>query len=223
LSQIKGLGEEAQDALVLERDNRGPYRSVETLVRRTDIDPSDVRLLVRAGAFDSIAQGANRPELMWQLAEWKQGRALSKRRTPSLFDQELAPPPRSSPYDDRKALLDEVETLGFLLSRHPLTLYRDKLRGQPIIEGRNMSRHVGREVQMVGWWVTGKVIATKDEEPMEFVSFEDTTALYETTFFPRAYAKFCHMLNRRRPYLLRGRVEEDFGVAQLVVDDARLL
>jgi error-prone DNA polymerase len=58
---------------------------------------------------------------------------------------------------------------------------------------------------------------------MEFVSFEDTTALFETTFFPRAYAKFCHILNRRRPYLLRGKVEEDFGVAQLVVEEAWLL
>jgi error-prone DNA polymerase len=109
------------------------------------------------------------------------------------------------------------------LSRHPLALYRERLRGLPIVEGKNMNRHVGRDVQMVGWWVTGKMIATKEEEPMEFVSFEDTTTLFETTFFPRAYAKFCHILNRRRPYLLRGRVEEDFGVAQLVVEEAKLL
>jgi len=43
---------------------------------------------------------------------------------------------------------------------------------------------------------------------MEFVSFEDTTALYETTFFPEAYGKFCHMLSYTRPYVLKGKVEE---------------
>ncbi len=54
------------------------------------------------------------------------------------------------------------------------------------MSGRDLGKHVGREVQAVGWWVTGKPVATKDYEPMAFVSFEDTTAIYETTFFPRA-------------------------------------
>ena len=54
-------------------------------------------------------------------------------------------------------------------------------------------------------------------EPMEFVTFEDTTATFETTFFPRAYARFCRKLTRHRPYLLRGKVEEEFGVATLNV------
>jgi error-prone DNA polymerase len=141
----------------------------------------------------------------------------------SLFDEDLTAPPRATPYDGKTVLLHEVETLGFLLSQHPLTLYRDRLRGLRIVAGKDLNAHVGRNIQMVGWWVTGKLVATKDEEPMEFVSFEDTTAIFETTFFPRAYAKFCHILNRRRLYLLRGKVEEDFGVAQLVVKEASLL
>ncbi len=58
---------------------------------------------------------------------------------------------------------------------------------------------------------------------MEFISFEDTSALYETVFFPQAYARFCHMLNRSRPYVLTGIVEEDFGVATLTVESVRLL
>jgi error-prone DNA polymerase len=58
---------------------------------------------------------------------------------------------------------------------------------------------------------------------MEFVSFEDTTALYETTFFPRAYERFSRMLGYHRPYLLRGRVEEDFGVVSLSIEDVALV
>jgi error-prone DNA polymerase len=120
-------------------------------------------------------------------------------------------------------LQHEVESLGFLLSRHPLTLYRERLRGIRIVRGADLGRHVGQRVRMLGWWVTGKMVLTKDEEPMEFVSFEDTTAIYETTFFPHAYKQFCHKLNRRRPYLLSGTVEEDYGAAQLVVDGVDLL
>jgi error-prone DNA polymerase len=58
---------------------------------------------------------------------------------------------------------------------------------------------------------------------MEFASFEDTTALYETTFFPRAYERFSRMLGYHRPYLLRGRVEEDYGAISLTVEDVALL
>jgi len=58
---------------------------------------------------------------------------------------------------------------------------------------------------------------------MEFVSFEDTTALYETTFFPRAYERFCALITRNRPFLLRGRVEEDFGAAMLNINYVELL
>jgi DNA polymerase III alpha subunit len=58
---------------------------------------------------------------------------------------------------------------------------------------------------------------------MEFLSFEDTTAIYETTFFPEAYARMCPLLTRGRPFVLRGRVEEDFGAVTLTVRDARPL
>ena len=75
----------------------------------------------------------------------------------------------------------------------------------------------------VGWWVTGKLIAAKDDEPVEFISFEDTSALYETVFFPQAYARFCHMLNRSRPHVLTGEVGEEFGVTTLTVDYIRFL
>jgi DNA polymerase III alpha subunit len=45
---------------------------------------------------------------------------------------------------------------------------------------------------------------------MKFVPFEDITGIYETVFFPKAYHQFCHVLNEMRPYLLKGKVEQDF-------------
>jgi error-prone DNA polymerase len=71
---------------------------------------------------------------------------------------------------------------------------------------------------MIGWWVTGKTVQDKNGRPMEFVSFEDTTAIFDATFFPKAYERFCRKLSRSRPYLLKGKVEEEFGVATLNVE-----
>ena len=70
----------------------------------------------------------------------------------------------------------------------------------------------------IGWQITGKTVHTQEGEDMKFVSFEDTTAIYETVFFPKVYNRFCHMLNAVRPYILKGRVEEAFGAITLNVE-----
>jgi DNA polymerase III alpha subunit len=103
------------------------------------------------------------------------------------------------------------------LSIHPLDRYRDTLRRLNYVKAKDLNRYVGKEVTMVGWMVTGKTVHTKDGDPMKFVSFEDTTGLYETVFFPKVYNRFCHMLNEMRPYLLKGKVEEDFTAVTLTV------
>ena len=223
LMQVKGLREAGLEALLEARKVR-PFTSLEDFLCRVDIDPSDTRLLIRAGAMDSIARGATRPAMIWKTLAWHAARAGRNAAERSLFPElEPVPAPSVPEYSERTILEHELETLDFLISRHPLTLYREPLSRLRKVRGSDLHRHVGRRVTVVGWWVSGKVVTTKDDEPMEFISFEDTTALFETTFFPQAYARFCHMLNRSRPYVLTGLVEEDFGAVTLTVESVRLL
>jgi error-prone DNA polymerase len=142
---------------------------------------------------------------------------------PLLPPAEPGPLPRSGAYDLRTVLSQEIDALGFLISRHPLALFARRTREVGAIRGSELAKHVGRVVRVVGWYVTAKTVTTRKGEPMEFLSFEDTTALYETTFFPRTYARFCHMMTKVRPYLLTGRVEEDMGAISLNVSDVRFL
>jgi error-prone DNA polymerase len=60
-------------------------------------------------------------------------------------------------------------------------------------------------------------VPTTHSEPMDFVSFEDRTALYDATFFPDAYRRYCHLLALDRPYVLEGKIEDDFGAVTLTV------
>ncbi len=105
-----------------------------------------------------------------------------------------------------------------LVSCHPLVPYRRQLARSGRIEAADLDNWVGRYVTLVGWWVTGKVVQTHKGQPMEFITFEDTTAIFDTTFFPNAYNRFCRKLSRQRPYVLKGRVDEEFGVATLNVE-----
>jgi len=235
LMQVQGLSLDAMEAIAKARERHGPFRSLEDFLRRVTIDPSDARLLIKAGAFDAIAAGRTRPELMWRWVRWNAARDRGARRTRQrgLFDRlpgwgdAMGEGGRLDPaapdYDAATVLRHEAETLGFLVSRHPLTLYRGEMSRLRYVPASRLDRHVGRTVTTVGWLVTGKVVSTRHDEPMEFISFEDTTAIYETTLFPDVYRKFCHMLSHTRPYVLRGKVEEDFGSITLTVQDVRFL
>ncbi len=223
LMQVKGLRESALEKLLQERKRR-PFASLEDFLCRLDIDASDTRTLIKAGAMDSIAHGCTRPEMIWKVLAWHASRTGRRAVERSLFrEMESIRAPQVPQYSERTILEHELETLDFLISRHPLTLYREPLSRLRYVRGADLPMHVGRRVTAVGWWVSGKVVTTRDDEPMEFISFEDTTALYETTFFPQAYARFCHILNRSRPYVLTGLVEEDFGAVTMTVDNVRLI
>lgn len=214
LMQIQGLSAKAADLLLSERERSGSYRDMDDLMKRADLDPADLKLLIRAGCFDQTDGRGKRPALLWKLlARTRRGAD----RQPDLFDDRPAGLPEPPPSDAKTLLRQELETLDMLLSRHPLDLHREEVGRLDPVPASELGKHVGRRVTTIGWWVTAKVVQTKDGRPMEFVTFEDTTAIYDTTFFPEVYERFCRKLTRHRPFILRGRVEEDFGVCTLNV------
>ncbi|HEU5311883.1 MAG TPA: DNA polymerase III subunit alpha, partial [Candidatus Eisenbacteria bacterium] len=221
LMQLKGLRAQALEALVAERTRGGPFASWEDLRRRVRLHVSDAELLVKSGACDSIASGRTRPQLLWELY-LDEGRAGPSGAL-DLFTPPSVEPPPAPAYDRETVLRHETETLGFLLSVHPIEPYERAMRGRGVIPARDLDRHVGRRVRVLGWYVTSKLIETAKHEPMEFRGFEDTTALFDATLFPEAYRKFCHLLTSDRPFLLTGKVEEEFGVCSLVVEHVERL
>ena len=58
---------------------------------------------------------------------------------------------------------------------------------------------------------------------MLFLSFEDLQGTLDAILFPEVYRCCCHLLSSNRPYVVRGLVEESFGVATLTVLDLQPL
>ncbi len=52
-------------------------------------------------------------------------------------------------------------------------------------------------------------------EAMVFLTLEDLSATFEVTVFPDAYKKFARLIREGGPFIVRGRVEEEFGVCTL--------
>lgn len=224
LMQLKDLSQDAREAIIHERSRRGPFVSLADFLKRTShIHLQDVRILIKAGCFDSIARGVNRPDLMWHALRFFDRE--ERNRAPGLFDAAQTPVPLNSrpeasqrPYPKRLMLKHEMETLGVLLSVHPLDQYKDVLDNLAYVRARELHTMVGKQVTTIGWQVTGKTVHTRDGEAMKFISFEDQTGIYETVLFPKIYHRYCHILNAARPYILKGRVEAEFDAITITAD-----
>lgn len=213
LMQLKGVRESLLKDLIAERGRGGPFLSLEDFLARVPSDISDIKILIRAGCFDSVSSGLSRPQMIWKLLQ-------SPRHEASGLDFPPATawiPPKAD-YSPEGKRSDECDTLGLLVSRHPLTLFQKELAAVPHVPASRLKDFVGRRVTTSGWLVTGKVVSTHKGEAMEFMTFEDLTGLYETTFFPEAYKRNGPKLNQRQPFWLHGRVEEDHGGITLTVE-----
>ena len=223
LQAVKGLGRAAMGRIIEER-RHGPFRDFEDFYRRVRLDDDEARALIHAGAFDALIPDTDHAVMLWDLARLGNMGSTSagKGETGSLFDLHVpAPPPHIPPGSEIERLRRQYEVLGFLVDRHPIVLFAEALSGRGLIKAAALPDHVGRRVRLAGWLLTGKLVSTGKGEAMQFLTFEDETAVVETTFFPRAYRRFCRMLDWGHPYILTGRVEEEFGAATLTVEQVQ--
>jgi DNA polymerase III alpha subunit len=245
---VKGLSADAVERVVAARGGEAdspyrpyrPYRSIVDLQARTGIAPSDLRLLIKVGALDSIAGGWTRPMMLWQVDSGGQtdgrtggqtnhtgGRRQREQtdrqsasppvRLPDWFSHLPAPVPALKEYSPERRRREEYETLGFITDAHPMQLHADRLRDLRLCPSTQLHQHVGQNVMAAGMLTTAKPVHTAHEEPMEFATFDDGYGLIETVLFPGIYRERGHVLFDQGPFIFRGRVEEEFGAVTLTV------
>jgi error-prone DNA polymerase len=207
---IRGIKKSFIRQLIEERNARGLFQSFHDFCLRTEPELAQLRLLIKTGCFDSIAGSLSRPGMLWRAYAYAKGENSGRL-------------PNPKEYSDYEELTHEIDCFGFLLSRHPLELYRIERNCPSLIEAAEMHRYIGKRVKVLGWLITEKLTQTKKGEPMEFVTFEDTSAIYEATFFTDAYRRLWHMLAPNHPFLIDGIVEEDFGAVTLNVKELNRL
>ena len=136
LGAVKGTGESAINSIVEARGKDGPFRDLFDFCERVDkrlVNRRVVEALIRAGAFDSIDD--NRARLLASVgialgaAEQNErnaqqvslfgGAGESAQARPALIE--------AAPWDRRVFLREEKTALGFYLSGHPYSAYRDEI------------------------------------------------------------------------------------------------
>jgi len=216
-----------------------PFSSLFDFRARTGIAPSDLRLLIKVGALDSLANGWTRPMMLWLVdaagkqvggeagrqehtnSHLKEGKGLPAyplTRLPPDWFTDLPPAvPTLREYSHERRRREEYEILGFICDAHPMNLHRDQLRQFRLCPSTMLHRYIGRQVLAAGMLTTAKPVHTATDEPMEFATFDDGHGLIEAVLFPDVYRERGHVLFDQGPFLFRGKVEEEFGAVTLTI------
>jgi DNA-directed DNA polymerase III PolC len=216
-----------------------PFTSIFDFRNRTGIVPSDLRLLIKVGALDSIAGGWTRPMMLWMVdsAGQRDGGAAGRSqhtnadsiagahcpaaplpcRPADWFDDLPPAVPTLKEYSPERRRREEYEALGFMTDAHPMQLHTEQLRRFRLCRSTELQQHAGRHVLAAGMLTTAKPVHTTRDEPMEFATFDDGDGLIEAVLFPRIYRERGHVLFDQGPFIFRGKVEEEFGAVTLSV------
>jgi DNA polymerase III subunit alpha len=229
LGAVRGVGAGAVEGLIEERSARGPYRSLEELCRRLDLQKVNRRVLealLRSGSLDSLNE--NRATLMDRLAGAMQlGDQNTRARAAGQNDmfgglaavEPAAPAARRAPlpeWSEAVRLTGERETLGLYLTGHPLTRFESSL---PRLVSHRIGDLVGDrptagfEPARAGAGkpvtVAGLIDEVRKRGPRVIVTLDDRTGRLEVMLFEETWAKHRELIRKDALVLVEGMLRFD--------------
>ena len=217
LVAVKGVGDNAIDAIVEAREQSGSFTSLEDFCERVDmkqVNKRAVESLILSGAFDSLqghrAQHAVNLDNIMRVAQNAQ--AERDRGQMSLFGNGEEMPTATvtltdaPKYEPLERLKHEKEQLGFYVSGHPLEEYSDIIENYTSASTQTLVEHrIDSEVDVAGMITDVKNITTKKGAPMAVIGLEDLEGAIEVVIFPEAY-KTAGDLVEGRVIWIRGKI-----------------
>ena len=233
LSAIKSIGRPVIDAIVAEREVRGPFQSLKDFAERLsgkEINKRTIESFIKSGALDSL--GGTRKQFMMTYVRVMDSVSQEKKYAMtgqlSLFDfvdeeekkaYEVRMPDVGE-YEKEQLLAFEKEVLGIYVSGHPLDDYEEMWRRNisavtsdfVLDEETGSAKVPDHSYAVVGGMITAKTVKyTRTNKAMAFITVEDLLGTVEVVVFPKDFEKYRNLLEEDNKVFVRGRVsgEED--------------
>jgi len=228
---IKNLGTDISDAIVAERKRGGIYRSMEDFLERVqhkNLNKKSLEALLKAGAFDAFGDRGLYLGNMEQLLSFTKAFTSKNVDQESLFGADLAPKSVLSlapylPATKRDKLTWEKELLGVYVSGHPLEEYKEKLKNKPPIahileRGRN-----DQEIVSAGIVEQLKIIITKKNQRMAFLTVGDLSGRIEAVMFPTLFKEYSEIVKEDVCIAYKAKVSIRNGEKTLILDEIKVI
>ena len=231
MNAVKGVGENAVDEILADRDKNGPYSSIFELTSRVNlraVNKRNLENMAKAGVFDfddryhraqyiaNDQQGKNGIELAVRYGQKVQADKLSGQM--GLFgggeSNSVEQEPKLPPVE-RMTLLEELkieeELVGVFLSRHPLDGHKflhELINPTPIQEFVRAFDDKDRlEFRMMGIVTAAREIMGQSGVPYGRMTLMDYSGSTEISFYRDTFMQYKSYLTRDYVLLISGTVE----------------
>ena len=231
MGAVKNVGSGAIEA-ILEARKSGLFTGLYDFCERVDLRRVNKRViesLIKCGAFDST-NATRAAQIEGLEAATNLGQRIQQERDSaqvSLFGTDEViringsggKIPDVPEWHDKEKLAFEKESLGFLITGHPLDRYVADIKRLGCADIAKLTELAdGGEVRVCGIVVACKEFITKKSgERMCFASIEDLTGTVEITVFSDIYATASTLLKSDDPLLVTGKLERGEKGAKILV------
>jgi DNA polymerase-3 subunit alpha len=173
-----------------------------------------VESLIKCGAFDFT--GVHRSQMLTVLDEFLERSQVAQRKREeaqlsiwSSVQQEAEETyPEIDEFQENQLVTFEKETIGFYISRHPLSRYQEEIRKETDQDTSTLSGlRNGEEVKICGLVSGLKEIVTKKGDRMAFLTLEDMKGFVEVILFPDVFKASLPCLRGGDPVFVRGTLD----------------
>lgn len=228
LRGIKNVGMAALENMLAQR-TKEPFKDLLDFCTKIDLRTANKRVLenlICAGALDSFP--GNRAQKYEELHK-VMDRAHAIKRTQETGQMDLFSTIAENnnqgsevysfelkqEWDNKTKLEKELEVIGFYLSAHPLDSYKKyaamlNIQSFAHIFEKNKNNVQESEPLVIGLGLltSSKVIFTKKNEKMAFITLEDTCSKTEVIIFPRLFATVGQWLDKYSVFIVKGFLDQ---------------
>jgi DNA polymerase-3 subunit alpha len=226
LAAVKNVGTKAVEAIVHERERKGPFKSLTGFCRRVDKSKVNKRVLeglIQCGAFDFA--GVFRSRLFASLNDVLAFGGINEDPNQlNMFDLFPFEEEEESPFEaqdideweDGEKLRREKESLGFYITGHPLDKFADVIDQFATTTTQELASSSDKSVvKLAGLINSMRIKRTRKGEKMAVINVEDKHGFTEVIVFPDVFAQCASLINDDRPLLITGETEAGDNVVKI--------
>ena len=232
LAAIKGVGEAASEAIVKERTENGPFKSIFDLMERLNysvVNKKCLESIALAGGLDSLID-FNRSRLLVEdqakvtyldtlvrygqrVQQEKQNaqQSLFGMASESGFDIQKPRVPEVEEWNNLMMLNKEKEVIGLYLSGHPLDRFDFIIKQMckaELSDLEDLTLFDGKEIAVAGIVVSVTPLTTKDGRKYARFELEDYNSSHTFTIFSKEYTQWGMLTELNNYLMIRGRVQK---------------
>lgn len=211
LGSVRGIGMPMAERIVAEREEKGPYRDLHDLVRRTDATAAQLESLASAGAFECL--GLSRREAVWLAGAAAEDRARYLPGTTVSVQ-----PPLFADQTSYERLSSDLQTTGVSIDDHPMTYFRASLDDRGVLSAAQLREHeVGRRIEVAGLVTHRQRPATASG--ITFLNLEDEHGLVNVVCSAGVWGRYRRIARDSPALIVRGILERSpEGVINVLAD-----